>query len=170
MPTSLTLPSGDRVRCVSEKIRVNGAARDLIEIVFPGGNCVVSTDLDEAVIAIFEKQPYWGPELQRQFQSSRTIVRECRSVRDLLPSIMNFEIALIVVDLEEGLSECLEWLGSDVARHLKPVPIVVLGSPATAELEWVLREAGVTAFLPDGVAGDDLAQLCRRQLSRRHSR
>lgn len=125
------------------------------------------TVFDEAVIAIFEKQPYWGPELQRQFQSSRITLRECRSIRDLFPSIKNFENALLVVDLDAGLVDCLNWLGTEVARYSTPVPIVALGSPATAELEWVFREAGVTAFLPDAIAGDDMARLCRRHLSRR---
>jgi len=145
----------------------NGAGIDSVsgclESVFRKEDAIVSSDLDGAVIAIFEKLPYWGPELQRQLQLSRVTLIECRSVRDLFPSIVNFETVLVVVDLDAGLTDCIEWLGT---RHSKPVPIVAIGSPTTAELEWILREAGVTAFLSDTVTGDDLAQLCRRQLSR----
>lgn len=120
-----------------------------------------------STIAIFEKQPYWGPELQRQFQHTETAIRECRSLRDLSVTTQSVQDVVWVIDLEAGLEQSLEWLANDVAQLSFTVPIIVIGSPASAELEWILREAGVTAFLPELVTGEDLARLCRRMLSPR---
>ena len=125
----------------------------------------MSINSPDAVIAVFELQPYWGPELQRQFQTDSVAVTECRSVGDLFPIVNGFTKALIVIDLDAAISDCLAWLGTEVAKHPARVPIIAIGSAATAELEWRLREAGVTAFLPELIAGADFARLCRRQLS-----
>jgi hypothetical protein len=46
-------------------------------------------------------------------------------------------------------------------------PIIACGSASTTELEWRLRETGVTAFLPEVIPGDEFARLCRRQLGLR---
>ncbi len=119
----------------------------------------------DAVIAVFELQPYWGPELQRLFQTDNVAVTECRSVDDLFPIVDGFSKALIVVDLDAALVDCLTWLGNNVAKRPVRVPIIAIGSAATAELEWRLREAGVAAFLPELIAGTDFARLCRRLLS-----
>ena len=118
----------------------------------------------DAVIAVFELHPYWGPELQRQFQSDSVAVIECRSVRDLFPIVEGFSKGLIVIDLDAAIMDCLDWLGNEVAKHPVPVPIIAVGSATTADLEWRLREAGVTAFLPELIAGNEFARLCRRQL------
>ena len=125
----------------------------------------MSINSPDAVIAVFERKPYWGPELQRQFQTDHVTVTECRSVGDLFPIVDGFSKALIVIDLDAAITECLAWLGSEVATHPVRLPIVAIGSAATAELEWQLREAGVTAFLPELLAGSDFARLCRRLLS-----
>ncbi|MEI8020785.1 MAG: hypothetical protein WCH39_21455 [Schlesneria sp.] len=119
----------------------------------------------DAVIAVFELQPYWGPELQRQFQADNVAVTECRSVNDLFPIVDSFTKGLIVIDLDVAITDCLAWLGTEVAKHPVRVPIIAIGSAATADLEWGLREAGVTAFLPELMARPDFARLCRRLLS-----
>ena len=125
----------------------------------------MSINSPDAVIAVFELQPYWGPELQRQFQAVNVAVTECRSVGDLFPIVDGFSKALIVIDLDAAIADCLTWLGTEVAKHSVRVPIIAIGSAVTAELEWRLREAGVTAFLPELIAGNDFARLCRRLLS-----
>ena len=119
----------------------------------------------ESIIAVFELRPYWGPELQRQFENASLAVCECRAVTDLFPSIGDFESALLVIDFNAAPDDCLKWLGSDVRSHPRRYPIIACGSAATMELEWIIREMGVTAFLPDVIPGDDFARLCRRQLS-----
>lgn len=115
-------------------------------------------------IVVFEKQPYWGPELQRQFQHSDVLVRECRSIRDLLAGAGALDKTLFVIDLEADLEQTLEWFGTGLAICHVSIPIIALGSKAHGELEWVLREAGVSAFLPEFVTGEHLARLCRRML------
>jgi hypothetical protein len=118
----------------------------------------------DTIIAVFELRPFWGPELQRQFGHSSIVIRECRAVNDLLPSTDGFEKALIVIDLDSAIENCIKWLGVDVKQHLHQWPIIACGSAATADFEWPLREAGVTAFLPEIISGDAFAKLCRRQL------
>lgn len=125
----------------------------------------MSINSPDAVIAVFELLPYWGPELQRQFQSDNVAVTECRSVGDLFPIVDSFSNPLIVIDLDAAITDCLDWLGTEVAKHPVRVPIIAIGSASTADLEWRLREAGVTAFLPELMAGSDFARLCRRLLS-----
>ncbi len=121
----------------------------------------------ESVIAVFELRPYWGPELQRQFEHTLIAVRECRCLADLLLSVNEFESALIVIDFDAAPDDCLKWLGSNIETRSRRVPIIACGSAATKELEWVIREFGVTAFLPDVIPGDEFARLCRRQLGLR---
>ena len=116
------------------------------------------------VVAIYERSPFWGPELQRQFQDSLILVRECRVFADLVSAVAGFESALIVVQLDAEVMECLQWLEGVGVRQRQTIPIVVCGSSATRELEWQLREVGVTAFLPTPPTGEDFARLCLRLL------
>ena len=117
-----------------------------------------------AAISVFESDPYWVPELQRQFLHSAVTVRECRSIGDLLPGLEVFDFELILLDFESGPVEALAWLSAFVTKQVRRIPIIICGSSDTRELEWMLREAGVSAFLPDRVSGEDLARLCRRLL------
>jgi hypothetical protein len=122
------------------------------------------TNSIDAAIAVFERRPYWGPELQRQFERIPVTICECRVVEDLLPSIHEFRTALMVVDLDAAIVECLSWFGTMATSHAACYPIIACGSADTANMEWLLRDAGVTAFLPEAISGDDMARLCRRQL------
>jgi hypothetical protein len=128
----------------------------------------MTTHSPESVIAVFEKRPYVGPELQRQFARSSVLVRECRSIGELLPLVADFDSALLVIDFDSAIESCLRWLYANAESNLRRWPIVGCGSAAVADLEWRLREAGVTAFLPDVVSGDRLARLCRKQLGFTH--
>ncbi len=124
----------------------------------------MSTNSSDPVIAVFEPRPYWGPELQRQLKHTSIVVRECRAVSDLMPAIDGCQSALLVIDLDAALVDCLAWLGSEARSEPVRRPIIACGSTTTAELEWLLRDAGVTSFLPDLVNGEELARLCCRQL------
>jgi hypothetical protein len=123
----------------------------------------MSTNSREIAIVVFEPRPYWGPELQRQFSRTSIAVRECRAIADIQPSTTEFRAGLIVIDLDSAIGECLAWLELDLSRPRR-WPIVACGSKATADLEWLLRDAGVTEFVPDVITGDEFARLCRRQL------
>ncbi len=118
----------------------------------------------DSAIAIYERTPYWGPELQRQFRHENVSIRECRNVSDLLPSIAGYRSALVVIDLGSDLVECLGWLSLVASNNLDRPAIIACGTSGTAELEWLLRESGVSAFLPDLTPGDEFARLCRRQI------
>jgi len=117
-----------------------------------------------SIISVFETRPYWGPELQRQFPQPTVVIRECRSLADLLPSIEGFAKSVLLIDLAAGLEACLEWFTTKSPLRPGSCSIIACGSPETAELEWILRDAGVTAFLPDIVPGTTLGRLCRLQL------
>ena len=118
----------------------------------------------DAMIAVYEVRPYWGPELQRQFADTPVVIRECRSLCDLLPSVQGFRFVLLVVDLEPAIEKVLDWLISEFKVDRHRWPIIACGSIETLDLEWSLREAGVTAFLPDVISGESFARLCRKQL------
>lgn len=123
-----------------------------------------TTKSPDAVIAVFERQPYWGPELQRQFSDASIRVRECRSLSDLPSAVEGFAARLFVIDIQADPPGCLAWLGSLRRDASCDCPIIACGAPDQTELEWILREAGVSAFLCDVIPGDDFARLCRRQL------
>lgn len=116
-----------------------------------------------ACIVVFEKRPFWGPELQRQLVTRRVLVRECRAVNDLTLATNDFASALIVLDLDSAPVDCLSWL-SQQSRALRPRPVIACASTDLSELEWTVREAGVIAFVRDDAAGRELARLCLRQL------
>lgn len=118
----------------------------------------------ETVIAVFELRPYWGPELQRQFEHTSINVRECRNVGDLRLLAIGHRSGLFVIDFDSAPADCLGWLALQVTDHSFGWPIVACGSSDTAELEWLLREAGVAEFLSEPTNGDDFARLCRRLL------
>ena len=116
-------------------------------------------------VLIFEKQPYWGPELKRQFADQRAFVRECRSVDDLLPAVLAFSTAVAVLVLDAAPAECLGWVRSQVANAFS-CPFIVIASTEWKGLEWSLREAGADEFLHDEIVGRHLARICRHLLRR----
>ena len=109
---------------------------------------------------MFEKRPYWGPELKRQYSDQPILVRECRSVHDLSP-ISEVAETVLVLTLDAAPHDCLIWLANHFQNHQKS-PVVVISPVELADLEWPVREAGVAAFVSDEIAGHRLANVCRR--------
>lgn len=124
----------------------------------------MSTDKPDATIAVFERHSYWGPELKRQFGNTPFVIRECRSVSDLEQLVSEFKPALLVLDLDAGIEDCLAWLSRQFDRRPRCISVVACGSPTTSALEWSLRELGVSVFLPDVIPGDQFARICRWQV------
>ncbi len=120
-------------------------------------------DAADAGIVVFEKQPYWGPELKRQFSKQQILVRECRSVSDLYPNSDSLSRSVLLLSLDAAPTDCLTWMGRQLQNNSPP--FVVVASPDLMDLEWPIREAGAAAFVHDEIAGDRLARLCRRLLS-----
>ena len=114
-------------------------------------------------VLVFEKLPFWGPELKRQFTGQSVMVRECRSVHDLLPAAAEFAESVAVVSLDAAPTDCLAWLGRQFQTASR-CRIVVIASAELADLEWPVREAGAVGFVHDEIPGDRLARLCRRLL------
>ena len=115
-------------------------------------------------IVVFEKEPRWAPELKRQFLGDDVVVRACRSVSDIESKSRNAEETVIVLDLDSEPANCLQFLGQSMGDPARP-PVIVIGSTRVLELEWPVRELGAVEFLSDSVLGEDLAKLCRRQLT-----
>ena len=116
-----------------------------------------------AGVLVFEKQPFWGPELKRQFTDQSVLVRECRSVQDLLPAAAEFSGAVVVLSLDAAPIDCLAWIGMRFQNEAH-YPLIVLASTELSDLEWPIREAGAVGFVGDEIPGDQLARLCLRLL------
>lgn len=116
-----------------------------------------------ACVAVFEKRPYWGPELQRQFVTRGVLVRECRSLSDLIPATNDFAAALLLLDMDAAPIDCLSWLSLQFREPLRR-PAIVCASADLANLEWTVREAGAIGFVQADTSGRELARLCLRQL------
>lgn len=121
------------------------------------------TRTPDSGIAVLERQPYWAPELQRQFAGELVAVRACRATADLDAVLPAWTRAVCVLELEHAPGACLTWLGR-LRESGRDVAVIVCGSPATTSLEWTVRELGALAFFPDLPTGTEVAQLCRRLL------
>jgi DNA-binding NtrC family response regulator len=121
------------------------------------------------IVFVFESRSYWTPELQRQFQNEEIRVRACSNIGDVRrhadshTSQYPKACQLVVLSLDAGPAECLQFLGR--SKQLGSFAVIVVGSPTTMELEWSIRELGAFEFVPHDIAGDDLARLCQRQLT-----
>ncbi|MEK6259363.1 MAG: hypothetical protein AABP62_12170 [Planctomycetota bacterium] len=116
-----------------------------------------------ACIAVFEKRPFWGPELQRQLVARNVLIRECRALGDLIPATNDFAAALILLDIDSAPVDCLAWLSLQFREPLRR-PVIACASTDLADLEWTVREAGAIGFVGDDASGRELARLCWRQL------
>lgn len=102
--------------------------------------------------------------MQRQFRNESVRVRGCRTWSELssfaFPSIAD----VLVIDLPEDMTECLQWLAKLVAPPRVP-SVIVMCSFEAADLEWTLRDAGVRDVLIGDLSGERLAKACRRLIS-----
>ncbi len=114
-------------------------------------------------VAVFERRPFWGPELQRQLANRQVEVRECRSVHDLNSATDDVATAVVLLDLDSAPAECLGWLGRQI-REPSARPVIACATTDLADLEWTVREAGAIAFVNEEITGVELARLCLRQL------
>jgi hypothetical protein len=117
--------------------------------------------LRSTAILVHEREPYWTPELHRQFADEPVSVRGCSSPADLDGFRTKFNAVVIVVDLASSPSAGLTWL---TRRGRVDDPVVVLASSDLADLEWTLRGIGIASFRTDPISSRELARQCRQWL------
>ncbi len=113
-------------------------------------------------VIVFESQPSWEPELQRQFLDDNVRVGACRSVKDLDQRLAHQAYDVCVIDLSADLAGLLRWLG-DQQDHGARVATLAIATEEQQSLEWHVRELGATAFATEYVTGNQLAAMCRKQ-------
>jgi DNA-binding response OmpR family regulator len=112
---------------------------------------------------VFEKQPRWAPELQRQFAGDEVRVVACRSLKDVEERCAGVSRGVVLLDAAVATADCLQFLRRGMADS-NALPVVILGSKRIADLEWAFREVGAAAFFIDRIPGHEMAALCRNLL------
>lgn len=136
---------------------------------------------DKAIVIVCEPRARWTPQLQHQFLDEWR-VRGCRSVASLekllsddsdiqarrsgdvgVAGLVRLDAgrSVVVLDFSVGAAGCLQFLGQQWNRPVRP-PIVAIASEPMAELEWIVRELGAVEFIGHWIGAEDLAHLCRR--------
>lgn len=115
-------------------------------------------------IVVFESRLRWEPELQRQFRNESVRVRGCRTLSELSSSAFPPVADVLVIDLPEDMTECLQWLSKLVAPPKSP-SVIVLCSLEAAHLEWTLRDVGISEVLRSDLSGEQLARACSRLIT-----
>ena len=113
-------------------------------------------------IAVYERQPFWEPELRRQFAEGDVAVRGCRTVSDLAHLTSGNPHLVAVVNLEDGTADLLRWLSQGLTRG-RLVPTIAVAGPKAMTFQWHAREAGAVAVIESDMGGRQLARLCRQQ-------
>jgi hypothetical protein len=114
-------------------------------------------------ILVVEREPYWLPELQRQFQRSGVEVAPAQTWDEAAgPAGRDGVEGLTVCEFGEVAEGLLNTIaaGSD----LQSGRLVVVLDEASRGWEWALREAGVADVVDEFSGGGAVAALCRRLL------
>lgn len=114
------------------------------------------------IVVVYERQPYWEPELRRQFEDDEVVVLACRTVSDLEQTTVQNGDCVVAADLADRPVDVLRWLSRRLING-RSLPVIVITSPGTASLLWHASEMGATAVVSDDCGGQYLARLCRRQ-------
>ena len=120
-------------------------------------------DIPTKQVVVLERQPYWQPELERQFLHQELVVKSCRSVDDLDDLTRTETPTVAVVDLDVDPPGTLRWL----ARRLTAGPdvsTIVVVTEERHSLHWHIRELGAVAVVSEYLEGNRLARLCRKSL------
>lgn len=111
-------------------------------------------------IAVWEPQPWWGPQLQHQFAGGDVAVRACRR----LPDIAQVGADVVVVAATVADAETFDGI-AELCRHSPHAFIVVVVTDALRPAQWRLRDIGAGAVVGENVGADALAAICRRALA-----
>jgi hypothetical protein len=155
-------------RCPIGKFKGNSAAlitqSVMATIGSPGSQSSMTMSSTQHPIVVFERQPFWEPELRRQFADGGATVRGCRTVADLDHLTSGNPRLIAVVNLEDAAADLLRWLSRGLTTG-RQVPTIAVAGPKSMPFQWHAREAGVVAVLSREIGGHQLARLCRKQWS-----
>lgn len=112
-------------------------------------------------VIVFEKQPRWAPELQRQFAGDEVRVVACRSLKDVEERCAGLSLGAVLLDAAAATADCLQFLRRGMADP-NALPVVIVGSKRIADLEWAFREVGAAAFFVNKIPGHEMASVCRK--------
>jgi len=115
---------------------------------------------DQRRIVVLEREPFWEPELKRQFSGAPVVVRGCR--KDLESLVSTAENCVAVIDASRDTAEVLRWSARRLTNR-RCVPTVIVAEPDIMSFQWHAREAGVIAVVPHVISAHELARLCRKQ-------
>ncbi len=110
-------------------------------------------------IAVWERNPYWVPELQRQLEGAAGRVTSCRIESDVAIRIDEGARQLVVaLPLGERLplAAIQRWIGRGLRVH-------VILNPADEPYRWFLHDLGVASVFDIPGARAHLVQTCRME-------
>lgn len=117
-----------------------------------------------SLIAVFEREPWWRPELMRQFANDPVAIRQVAHIEPLRTEASGFDRIVGLCDVRgrptEALSQLMRW-----TKAFPGCPFLIIGSEALAELEWTLRDLGATHLLTHAVRGGSLRLLITPMLN-----
>ena len=108
-------------------------------------------------VIVFEREPWWAPELRRQFFGEAIPVRHCVDVAGVAEAVCRNHEAVIIASLPGREPEC-----ADLLREFSQAGTIVVADAQTAELEVPLREAGADSFVLAPLSGEELCRWIRR--------
>jgi len=108
-------------------------------------------------IAVWERNPYWVPELQRQLEGLGVRVATCRVEADIGLRTADGARQLVIA-LPPGERCPLTVIQRWVSRGLR---VHVVLDPADESYRWFLFELGVTSVFDFDAARAHLARACR---------
>ncbi len=108
-------------------------------------------------IFVLEREPYWAPELRRQFHDDTSVsVRHLQTAADV-HAAAGSSGGVLIGDVSALTRECVE-----VFRQPMNLFTILLGGPEEMDLENPLREAGADSFFTESVSGEEIGRRIRK--------
>jgi hypothetical protein len=134
-----------------------------------------SNPIASKAIVVTEKEPYWVPELERQFTSptrwhsstrpNELVIRSSHALVDLERLVEMYSGSVFLLDLNVGPAAALRWI-QRIRRLVPAPPFAIIDSGTAGELEWVFRELGAASFYAETPSPPELTNWIDRQFQR----
>ena len=107
-------------------------------------------------IAVWERSPYWVPELQRQSEPLGARVMTCRIEEDVARRVAEGARLLVI-----ALPHEVRWPWQSLGRWVKSgLRVHVILDPADESYRWFLYELGATSVFDFQGARQSLVRAC----------